>query len=152
MVGRLLECKARALEVARGVRRMSDRDPIVQLVWDLERDGRPSLAWVVRWSAGGAEPVAAAWSASRAPLHMAKLLERVGWPSPVAVPWERASARAALRLVRGEGPAATLDAALTEYALVREEHYAALADRIRRAVPQPPTLAQLVAARRSGRG
>src|SRR5436309_1551848 len=32
-------------------------DPIAELVHALRRDGRPSLAWVVRWSASGRDPV-----------------------------------------------------------------------------------------------
>jgi len=39
-------------------------DPIAQLVHDLRTHGKPSLAWCVRWSEGGREPVQAAWEAS----------------------------------------------------------------------------------------
>jgi hypothetical protein len=38
-------------------------DPIDELLRDLRADGRPSLAWVVRWSQGGGDPVANAWNA-----------------------------------------------------------------------------------------
>lgn len=40
--------------------------PLAELVDDLERHGKPSLAWVTRWSADGREPLAAAWDAAPA--------------------------------------------------------------------------------------
>src|SRR6185369_2038825 len=51
-------------------------DPITELVDALDRDGKPALAWVVAWSRGGVDPVAAAWAVSRAPFAMVHLLER----------------------------------------------------------------------------
>lgn len=56
------------------------RDPITDLVGALEQHGRPPLAWVVRWSGDGAEPVAAAWARSADPSAMARLLSRAGHP------------------------------------------------------------------------
>lgn len=43
----------------------SMQDPLVQLEIALSTRGRPDLAWVTRWSDGGAEPYHAAWRASR---------------------------------------------------------------------------------------
>jgi hypothetical protein len=39
-------------------------DPITQLALDLDRYGKPSLEWVIRWSADGVDPVAAGWRVS----------------------------------------------------------------------------------------
>jgi hypothetical protein len=50
-------------------------DPIAELFESLERDGGPSGTWVLRWSAGGREPFAAAWSASHDIVAMAQILE-----------------------------------------------------------------------------
>jgi hypothetical protein len=36
-------------------------DPIAHLLLMLEHDGKPTLSWVVQWSAGGRDAVAAAW-------------------------------------------------------------------------------------------
>ncbi len=60
----------------------SDQDPIATLVDTVERDGKPPLAWVVRWSADGREPVQAAWDVSEDPWAMVQLLMRTGrdWP------------------------------------------------------------------------
>lgn len=56
-------------------------DPIAALVRDLQRDGKPSLAWVVEWTerANGGDPVAAAWQASRDGVAMRSLLVLAGW-------------------------------------------------------------------------
>jgi hypothetical protein len=53
-------------------------DPIHDLVLELEATGKPTLAWIVRWSANGAEPVSAAWKKSRSPRDMLRILEWVG--------------------------------------------------------------------------
>jgi hypothetical protein len=55
-------------------------DPIDELVLDLERSGKPSLAWVVKWAPDG-EHFDAAWKASQAGRCMFTVLERVGWKS-----------------------------------------------------------------------
>jgi hypothetical protein len=53
-------------------------DPIRELTHALERDGKPTLEWVVRWSEGGREPVHAAWARSRDGFRMMRLLRAVG--------------------------------------------------------------------------
>ncbi len=57
---------------------MSDVDPIRELVDALHADGKPPLAWVVRWSRGGVDPVAEAWAVSRDPVAMCDVLDRAG--------------------------------------------------------------------------
>lgn len=57
-------------------------DPIGALIAALEHDGKPALAWVVRWSHDGPEPVQSAWAASEDPWAMVQLLMHTGrdWP------------------------------------------------------------------------
>jgi hypothetical protein len=49
-------------------------DPIEELVHALDSEGKPSLAWVVKWSEAGGDPVAAAWTRSRNPSAMLLVL------------------------------------------------------------------------------
>lgn len=63
-----------------------DEDPILP-VWRLVRSGeRPSLPWVVRWSAAGWDPLQAAWLASEAWREMMFIC---GW-EPYDEPWLQA--------------------------------------------------------------
>jgi len=61
---------------------MIDTDPFVDSLTDLlvgiDEDGYPPLAWVVRWSDGGRDPVHAAWEAAESPHAMVKVV-RLGW-------------------------------------------------------------------------
>lgn len=55
---------------------MGEPDPIADLVAALEREDRPTLAWVTRWRAlarGGRDPVRAAWSRAHDANAMAAL-------------------------------------------------------------------------------
>ncbi len=92
----------------------TDPDPIAELCVGLTVHGKPSLVWVVRWSEGGREPVAAAWAASCAPVAMASLLVRAGVEHSFSLSWDATNAQAC--------------------------------DAIRRAVPVPTTLAELLTA------
>lgn len=63
-------------------------DPIAELVRDLRETGKPSLAWIVRWSQDGMDPVAAAWEACEEPDSMRMLilgLDRLGLATNAAV-------------------------------------------------------------------
>lgn len=57
---------------ARGARLTAQKsdDPIEELLLAIRDDGKPSLAWVVRWSEGGKNPVQQAWMASGHPRAM----------------------------------------------------------------------------------
>ena len=55
-----------------------DTDPIVELVEALRGGRPPPLAWIVRWSRGGRDPVASAWRESTDSTSMIKLLELCG--------------------------------------------------------------------------
>lgn len=116
-------------------------DPILELASALVRDGSPPLAWVVRWSHGDADPVAAAWAASDDPYAMLALLDdRLG--GRYVPPGARAALiRIYVRMLGGwHGLRASDDE--------DEPPEGQLAtDAIRRAVPVPPTLADLIAAR-----
>jgi hypothetical protein len=52
-------------------------DPIADLLASIDATGRPALDWVVRWSEGGREPLAAAWEAANDPAALISLLARV---------------------------------------------------------------------------
>jgi hypothetical protein len=99
------------------------RDPIQELVDALESGGKPSLAWVIRWSAGGRDPVDAAWGRSFTADAMIRLLELAGHPALAA------ARRIALAPVFWE---------TTDSDRVR-------CDAIRRRVDVPPTLDELIA-------
>lgn len=105
----------------------SDTDPIEELVCALERHGKPSLEWVVRWSRAG-EPVAAAWAASEKPGSMVDLLRRVDLVAyrRACTAWEPYTNSSGL-MVRGDLPG--------------------LAAAVRIMVPIPPTLPDLIARR-----
>ena len=98
---------------------MTDPDPIAELFRDLERDGKPSLAWVVRWSQGGRDPVAEAWGAAYVTSAMLTLLWRARRYAEYAAAEE--AVRGSLRIIGYYPPQS-----------------------IRRAVPVPPTLAELL--------
>jgi hypothetical protein len=53
-------------------------DPIAELLAGLENDRRPPLPWVVRWSEGGCEPVAAAWALCDVPAVLTRALRLAG--------------------------------------------------------------------------
>jgi hypothetical protein len=101
----------------------NERDPIAELVEAMARDGRPSLAWVLRWSAGGVEPVAAAWHATRDSDSMESLLAR-------ARPSSLAAATNVLERELGPG--------------WYHRNASEIAPVLRRAVPVPPTLGDLL--------
>lgn len=104
------------------------RDPIGELVEALDKDGKPTLAWTIRWSGHGEEPVRAAWQRAWSPADMVRVL--VLGNHPLAREAQRvASARALF-----EG---------SDVDRVR-------ADAIRRLVVDPPDLATLMM--RVGRG
>jgi len=125
------------LETATG-----DDDPITALIRSLEREGQPSLAWVMRWSDGQRDPVHAAWAVSRDPWAMVQLLMRTGrdWPLgryslvDTAGLRRRSGVREGTEsIVLGEGDSTTF--------LERDEHGAA---EIRRRVTAPPGLDTLL--------
>jgi hypothetical protein len=103
-------------------------DPLLELLTALEATGRPPLPWVVRWSAGGRDPLHEAWRHTGSDWAMLQVLLRVGGLE---------SARYV----------AAYDAA-DAWARARSRHPAPHpVSAIRRAVPTPPTLAELLAAR-----
>jgi hypothetical protein len=118
-----------------------DADPISTLVEALERDGKPTLAWVVRWSNAGSEPVQAAWDVSRDPWAMVQLLMHTGRDWPLG----RYSLVNSGGLRRRE---VTVDEGLSQQYVVLGEGKAtsflrrdeAGAHEIRRRIPYPPVL------------
>lgn len=63
-----------------------DLDPIAELVRDLRERGKPSLAWVTRWSADGRDPVQSAWKASKDIRAMTALVSpRRAWGSVLVI-------------------------------------------------------------------
>jgi hypothetical protein len=121
-----------------------DLDPIAELVEALAEDGRPSLAWLVRWSADGREPVAAAWGASVQPFALLTVLERGGVDVLRFFDPERWGACRVCwtQVAPVDDPRGYLSAT--------DDDCPACAAAIRRAVPVPPTLPELLAARAAG--
>ncbi len=101
---------------------------MTELVRALESEGKPRFAWVVRWSSDGREPVAAAWSRSWSPTDLARLLELASHPASVP-------ARKVL---------------LAPILFESTDTDRARCDAIRRLVPVPPTLSELLAGLNSG--
>ena len=97
-------------------------DPITELFRSLTSTGKPTLAWVVRWSEGGHDPVAAAWRVSWTPTDMARVLERV---SHAALPVVH-------EILRAPALWASTDIDVARSAAIR------------RLVPVPPTLTELM--------
>lgn len=98
-----------------------DPDPIQQLVDALEVDGKPPLAWVIKWSEGGrCDPVFAAWQNTTDVWAMQRLLRLAGWPD------------------------AEVDARYSK--AIGEDPREMLPDAFRRAVPVPPPLSELLEA------
>ena len=115
-------------------------DPIADLVDSLEADGRPQLAWVVKWSARGSEPVHAAWNASSDPGALAGLLAfqrgiRAGEVLDALLPVSRWRAGFVWDLERPDGRSRV------RYAGNSPDR---VCDVIRNAVPTPPTLDELL--------
>jgi hypothetical protein len=119
-----------------------DIDPIGALVASLEREGKPTLAWVVKWSHETLEPLQAAWDASEDPWSMVQLLMRTGRDWPLGryslvnsgglrrrMPEQTEPSRAQQYVVLGEGRATSF---------LRRD--AEGAREIRRRIPYPPTL------------
>ncbi len=134
---------------------MGDADPIAQLVDALRRDGKPPLAWVVRWSQGGREPVAAAWAESGLPHAMIELLRSTA-SSPESQSVLALADEASRRTWQEQDLFPERDCgslAAEEYAARmmewRRAGHRACADAVRALVPAPPTLAELLAARRA---
>jgi hypothetical protein len=97
---------------------MTALDPIAELNRDLSERGLPSLAWTVRWSQAGGDPVRAAWEASNSVDAMLMFIRHAlgrFTPELMLVAWR-----------------ATTDAGTT-------------AEYIRAAVPHVPTLAEVLA-------
>lgn len=129
---------------------MAIRDPIAQLVEDLEAEGRPSLAWVVQWSAGGRDPVQAAWEKSADGHAMRRLLQYAGAGTLLA-------RSVALVVLRGPGGRRAVydgydvvdewrEPPRRRLAAAQREEARRLAAVLRRMVPEPPPLASLVRA------
>jgi hypothetical protein len=97
-------------------------DPISELVQAFESNGKPPLTWVVRWSESDTEPVLAAWRRSWTPDDMIRLRELAAHPM-------RADAR---RVAIAPILWATTDADRVR------------CEAIRRCVPTPPTLNELM--------
>jgi hypothetical protein len=117
-------------------------DPIAALVEALERDGKPTLAWVVRWSNEGDEPVQAAWEASGDPWAMVQLLMRTGRDWPLG----RYSLVNGGGMRRRESPQDETSPAM-QYVVLGEGKATSFLRRdvegareIRRRIPSPPTL------------
>lgn len=91
---------------------------MAELWWSLLREGKPTLEWVVRWSRGEEDPVTYAWRSSQDVRAMANVLRLAGGP------W---SAR--LRTLR-----------VRDWFTKPEEQ-------LRRLVPTPPSLEELLASR-----
>jgi len=49
-------------------------DPIAELMSDLHETGKPSLAWIVRWSHAGEDPIAAAIKATQEPTMLREFI------------------------------------------------------------------------------
>jgi hypothetical protein len=81
-------------------------DPIARLLADLDATGAPDFAWIVEWSAGGQDPVTAAWARSQDPEAMLALLFKIGLDHRTAVRVAIAAARTALRYVTPGEPRA----------------------------------------------
>jgi len=101
------------------------RDPIAELVTALDNEGKPRFVWVVRWSLGERDPVAVAWERSCSPPDLVRLLEIAAHPAITA-------AREILR---------------APFLWDSTDRDRARAEAIRRLVPVPPTLSELLAAR-----
>jgi hypothetical protein len=125
-----------------------EQDPITALMESVEHDGKPTLAWVVRWSADGREPVQAAWDASEDPWSMVRLLMHTGRDWPLG----------RYSLVNGRGLGRRAEAAREgserEYVVLGEEdaprflrRNADGAREIRSRIPWAPPLAVVIAPR-----
>jgi hypothetical protein len=132
-------------------------DPIAELVAALRRDGRPPLAWVVRYAPDG-ERYPAAWAASRDAAAMVDVLGHAPTFAAFAAQAHRRllleqTTEAIFAVARGiaalaAGHAATFPplafdpagrAALVQYLC------AEAAPGVRAAVPEPPPLSELIA-------
>ncbi len=119
-------------------------DPIGTLINSLEHDGKPSLAWVVRWSHETSEPLQAAWEASEDPWAMVQLLMRTGRDWPLGR-YSLVNSGGLRRRVPGDAPPPP-DATL-QYVVLGEGRATSFLRRdadgareIRRLIPYPPTL------------
>jgi hypothetical protein len=127
---------------------MTDLDPIAELVDALERDGKPTLAWMTRWEArarelGARDVVAAAWGdAPTHSVHLGRLLAQCGDATV-----ERLGLRVEIdadgrrRLVHPNGHVLCSITANT----MGGPQYWAHPSAFRTAVPNPPTLGELLA-------
>jgi hypothetical protein len=97
--------------------------PIAELLAALEHDGKPPLAWVVRFTHDHEDPVLAAWQIAWNASEMARLLEWACDP--------RAESARGLASVPALFSTTDTDRAR--------------ADGIRRVIPVPPSLASLIA-------
>ena len=109
---------------------VAEPDPIAEL-WCALREGRPPpLAWVVRWSRGGGDPVAAAWAVAVHDQSMRELLDHARHPA-----------------MRGGDEDGWPETMICHIACIRPNCAPCVAA-IRAAVPVPPTLAELLEAHR----
>lgn len=97
------------------------RDPLADLVEVLTEIGQPPEGWVERWSQDGA-PIEAAWNASRDPVAMRDLLRLAHYPDMQTV-----------EAIVGEA---------SRSGAAGEE----VAEDVRRAVPMPPSMDELLLA------
>jgi hypothetical protein len=113
-------------------------DPLQELVVDIESTGKPSLAWIVRWSHGGRDPVAAAWEECRNSNYMALILRMARKDSATVAMAEIAMEEAYWRAWDKAGrPLYGEHSGMSDGA-----------DAIRKLGIKPPTLAGLLASRK----
>jgi hypothetical protein len=65
--------------------------PLEELIHHVLWYGRPSLAWVMRWSEGGADPITAAWNACDVPRDLMAVLQLLA--GTLSGHWGRADSR-----------------------------------------------------------
>jgi len=111
-------------------------DPLHELVRDLRDKGKPSLAWVMRWSSDGRDPVEAAWDSCRNSNYMLWLLQRANADSATMEAIERIIDESYWKSwhIVGNGPVGQLHPGLADGAVA-----------IRKLGIKPPTIIELLA-------
>jgi hypothetical protein len=115
-------------------------DPLTQLMYALAASRAPRPQWLARWSEAG-DPLAAAWRHSSDSVAMRQLLEMAGRTDLVA----RAQSEIHDVPMPPPGSGRLITPAMKR---ASEAYYAQLAEAVRRVVPTPPPLDQILA--RSG--
>jgi hypothetical protein len=141
------------------------RDPIAHLLQDLAISGAPSLEWSIRWSQPGLEPVAAAWTEAERSTEMLMLLYGFAQEDDVLIathallqeydydsPRRNRLIRDRLVGFKNRWPGQYLPTSLANYLDGAERRLLAPPEwqrcrAIRRAVPIPPTLTDLLTER-----